>query len=86
MSPTQRGRIMFVYVLYSGRTGKRYIGYTADLEKRLKEHNAGRVKSTKSGVPWRLIAHKKYSFQSEARWIERSLKGSKKLLNKFLGL
>jgi putative endonuclease len=86
MSPTQRGRIMFVYVLYSGRTRKRYIGYTADLKKRLKEHNAGRVKSTKSGLPWRVIAYKKYSSRAEARWVERSLKRSKKLLDKFLGL
>jgi len=77
---------MFVYVLYSHHTRKRYIGYTTDLRKRLKEHNAGHVKSTKSGLPWRVIAYKKYSSRSEARWIERSLKRSKKLLDKFLGL
>jgi putative endonuclease len=77
---------MFVYVLYNGRTKKRYIGYTNDLRKRLKEHNAGRVKSTKSGVPWEVIAYKKYSSHSEARWIERSLKRSKELLDKFMGL
>jgi len=77
---------MFVYVLYSDRTGKRYIGYATDLKKRLKEHNAGGVKSTKSGLPWQVIAYKEYSSRSEARWVEMSLKRSKKLLNKFLGL
>jgi putative endonuclease len=50
---------MFVYVLYRDLTGRRYIGHTNDLNKKLKEHNAGRVKSTKTGLPWRIIAYKK---------------------------
>jgi putative endonuclease len=77
---------MFVYILYSDRTGKRYIGHTNDLDKRFKEHNAGRVKSTKAGLPWRMIAYKEYFSRSEARWVERSLKHSKIFLDKFLGL
>ncbi len=77
---------MFVYILYSDRTGKRYIGHTNDLDKRFKEHNAGRVKSTKAGLPWRMIAYKEYFSRSEARWVERSLKHSKNFLDKFLGL
>ena len=77
---------MVVYVLYSDSIGRRYIGHTSDLEKRIKEHNAGRVKSTKAGVPWRIIAHKRYSSRPNARWIERSLKRSRKKLHEFLGL
>jgi putative endonuclease len=77
---------MFVYVLYSDRAGKRYIGHTQDLNKRLKEHNGGCVKSTKAGLPWRVIAQKEYLSRSEARWVERSLKKSKEKLNMFLGL
>ena len=86
MSPTQRGRVMFVYVLKSDRTGKRYIGHTSDLERRLKEHNTGHVKSTKAGPPWTIVAYKKFSSRSEARWVERSLKNSKEKLSEFLGL
>jgi len=77
---------MFVYVLKSDRTRKRYIGHTNDLEKRLKEHNSGRVKSTKVDVPWSMVAYKKFFSRSEARWVERSLKNSKEKLSKFLGL
>jgi putative endonuclease len=77
---------MFVYVLYSDRIGRRYIGHTNNIDRRFKEHNAGRVKSTRAGVPWRIVASKKYLSRSEARWAERSLKNSKKMLNKFLGL
>jgi putative endonuclease len=77
---------MFVYVLQSERTGKRYIGQTHDLSRRLEKHNGGHVKSTKAGLPWRIIAHKEYLSRSEARWVERSLKKSKEKLNMFLGL
>jgi putative endonuclease len=77
---------MFVYVFKSDRTRKRYIGHTNDLERRLKEHNSGRVKSTKAGVPWSMVAYKKFFSRSEARWVERSLKNSKEKLSEFLGL
>lgn len=77
---------MFVYVLKSDRTGKRYIGHTSDLEGRLKDHNAGHVKSTKAGLPWTIVGYKKFSSRSEARWVERSLKNSKEKLSEFLGL
>lgn len=78
--------MIFVYVLRSDRTGKRYIGHTYDLDRRFKQHNTGRVKSTKVGRPWHLIACEEYSLRSKARWVERSLKRSKKSLNRFLGL
>jgi len=77
---------MFVYVLCSDRTARHYIGHTSNLDRRFKEHNAGRVKSTKAGLPWRMIAYKKYFSRSEPRRVERSLKHSKHFLNKFLGL
>ena len=78
--------MMFVYVIYSDHTGKRYTGYTNNLSRRLREHNAGYVKSTKAGVPWRILAHKKYDSRSEARWMERKLKRSKERRSEFLGL
>jgi len=39
--------MFYVYVL-KDKNGKRYVGYSADLQKRLKYHNFGKVKSTKS--------------------------------------
>jgi len=41
----------YVYVLQSKVDGRFYIGYTADLEKRLTSHNSGEVCSTKNRVP-----------------------------------
>jgi predicted GIY-YIG superfamily endonuclease len=48
----------FVYVLYSEKSGKFYIGSTADPEGRLKAHNAGRGGWTKSFRPWKRILPK----------------------------
>jgi len=41
-----------VYILFSSKTGKYYIGSTDNLEGRLKHHNAGSTSSTKSGAPF----------------------------------
>jgi putative endonuclease len=42
----------FVYILKSQKDGKYYYGSTSDLSKRLKSHNSGKVKSTKSRRPF----------------------------------
>ena len=66
----------FVYVLYSQKFDKKYVGMTADLEKRLAEHNAGFTKSTKPFVPWKVIYLEKFSFRSEARNREKYFKSA----------
>jgi len=38
----------YVYVLLSMRDKKFYVGYTDNLKNRLKQHNDGKVKSTKN--------------------------------------
>lgn len=64
----------FVYLLYSENLDRYYIGQTSNLMKRLAAHNAGYVRSTKSGRPWTLVGHETYESRSEARWRERQLK------------
>ena len=46
---------MFVYVLRSLRDGKRYIGITSDVHKRLAQHNHAKVASTKRRRPFVLV-------------------------------
>jgi putative endonuclease len=41
----------YIYILFSLKTNKYYIGSTDDLDRRLKHHNAGSTPSTKSGAP-----------------------------------
>ena len=52
-APNNR-KMFFTYILESTSTGRFYIGQTSDLEARLGRHNAGKNRSTKSGIPWRV--------------------------------
>jgi putative endonuclease len=45
----------YVYVLESQKSRHWYIGSTKDLQKRILRHNSGKNKSTKYGIPWKLI-------------------------------
>lgn len=74
--------MFYTYVLESLKDHKRYIGSTADVQKRLEMHNSGLVMSTKSRRPFKLIYYEEFATQSEARWRERSFKRSHDLLNR----
>ena len=41
----------YIYILFSLKTNKYYIGSTDDLVRRIKHHNAGSTPSTKGGAP-----------------------------------
>jgi putative endonuclease len=56
--------------------GKRYVGLTTDLSKRLDEHNQGRVTATKSRRPFVLTHHETCESLSDARTKERYFKTS----------
>jgi putative endonuclease len=45
----------FVYILQSDKDKQFYVGFTADLKKRIEQHNNGEVKSTKLRRPLKLI-------------------------------
>jgi putative endonuclease len=64
-----------VYVLRSESTGKRYIGQTANIVKRLEEHGSGLSRYTKGRGPWKLIYTEEFQTRAEAIKRERALKG-----------
>jgi putative endonuclease len=70
--------MFFVYILESRKTGKFYIGQTNNLELRVKRHNSGKVLSTRSGIPWRIVLYNEYNTRKEAITIERQMKSLKK--------
>ncbi|MBK6912191.1 MAG: GIY-YIG nuclease family protein [Ignavibacteriales bacterium] len=41
----------FVYILQSLKDNKRYIGSTNEIQRRVEEHNSGKVKSTRNRSP-----------------------------------
>jgi putative endonuclease len=56
----------FVYILKSQKTNTHYYGSTADINMRLKVHNEGKVRYTKSRRPWVLHYYEEFATRSEA--------------------
>lgn len=66
-----------IYIIKSLKTGRHYIGHSENLNKRLVAHNSGKVRSTKSGVPWKVVYTEEYLARSEAFKRELEIKSYK---------
>ncbi len=67
----------FVYVLESvSFPHKYYVGMSKDVSLRLKEHNRGKSKYTKSFMPWRLIYEEFAGDSIAARKLEKYYKST----------
>ena len=64
----------YVYVLKSQKSKKLYFGCTSDLKVRIIEHNKGLNRSTKHGIPWKLVYYEAFLSKSDATAREASLK------------
>lgn len=64
----------FIYILESLQDGKFYTGSTVDLKRRLEQHRSGKVKSTKSRLPVKLVYFEKLESELKARQREIFLK------------
>ena len=82
----------YVYVLISTKDGKFYTGFTEDLRKRFREHNDGKVNSTKGRGPFELIYYEASLDRTDAFAREKYLKSGmgkrylKNRLKRFLSL
>jgi putative endonuclease len=88
-NPTLISIIMYYfYTLQSQINDKLYKGTTNDLKKRVKEHNSGKVKSTKPYRPWKLIYYEAHRNKTLARKTEIFYKTGqgRRQLKKKLGL
>ena len=79
-----------IYVLYSEKDAKLYIGCTSNLEQRLKRHETGLVPSTRNRRPLVLIHKERFDNKGDAFARERFLKSlwgarfKKKILLQYL--
>ena len=68
----------FVYVLRSQSTGRRYVGQTDDLDRRVVEHNDSTTNPAKftsrQRGPWQVVYSEEYSTRADAMRRERWLK------------
>ena len=76
----------YVYVIQSKIDNDLYIGYTADLKRRLNDHNQGKNISTRKNRPWELIHYEAYKNIIDVKRRERYLKTSQgaRLLKRML--
>jgi putative endonuclease len=72
--------MFYTYILKSKKDNNLYIGSTTDLKRRFLEHNTGKVISTKSRAPFKLIYYEAYSAEEDARHREHNLKLRSKAL------
>lgn len=64
----------YVYILES-QNGKYYVGYTSDLERRMKKHQSGKGSKFVRGFGFsKLLYHEEYPTKSEALKREAELK------------
>jgi len=56
----------YVYILFSWKDRKLYVGESADVRRRLLDHNEGRVASTRNRRPFELIRVEEFATRYEA--------------------
>ena len=66
----------YIYILENPE-GKHYIGYTNNLEDRLKRHNTNQVRWTSKKGPWNIIYKEIYETRQEAYRREKQIKSYK---------
>lgn len=67
----------YVYIIKSKIRNWKYVGFCADLRKRFKEHNAGKVISTAKYRPFTVIYYEAFISEKDARIEEKFLKSGK---------
>lgn len=75
----------YIYILHLANN-QLYTGYTADLKRRLHEHQNGKSDFTSKHLPVKLIHYEAYALESDARRREHFLKTTegKRLLHQQL--
>ena len=64
----------WAYIIKSERYQQFYIGYTKNINQRLKSHNLGLSPYTKKYLPWKLVYIEGYANENDARDREIKLK------------
>jgi putative endonuclease len=68
-----------MYILYSVKLDKYYVGASTELRRRLYEHSIGHSKFTSLGVPWQLAYKEEFNTLQEAKKSELKIKKMKSL-------
>jgi len=64
----------FVYIIYSSKIDKYYIGFTSDINDRLAKHNRKSKGFSNAGRPWKLVYSERFVTKKEAMSREKQIK------------
>jgi putative endonuclease len=64
----------YVYVLKSVNFNKVYVGLTTNIDKRLIQHNSGKIKSNKAYTPFIVVYFETFKTREDARKKEKYFK------------
>jgi len=68
----------YLYILQSLKDNSFYVGSTKNLVNRLKQHNQGKSKYSKTKRPWKIVYHEVYNTYAQAFQREKQIKSYKK--------
>ncbi|MEG8945868.1 GIY-YIG nuclease family protein [Rosettibacter firmus] len=66
--------MFYAYILKSKKDGTYYYGSTNNLQKRIKYHNAGKIRYTKGHMPYEIHYYEMYETRKEAMRREKYFK------------
>ncbi|WP_029289132.1 GIY-YIG nuclease family protein [Pedobacter sp. R20-19] len=69
--------MFYAYILYSEVRSKYYVGYTSDLEERLKKHNTNHSGFTGHTGDWQIVWVQSFTEKSDAVKREKQIKSWK---------
>ncbi len=69
--------MFYTYIIYSEVKDSYYTGYTKNLELRIERHNDDWSRSTKGGIPWKLVYYEAFKSKSKAIKREKDIKKKK---------
>ena len=69
--------MIYAYILKSLKDGGYYVGISKNVVERLRKHNSGSVRSTKSRRPFEVVLSEQYDSYTSARAREKELKAYK---------
>ena len=74
--------MFWMYIIYSNKLDRYYVGYTADLDTRLAEHNNGISTFTSKAADWKLLYTEDFETREQAH--KRELEIKKKKSRKYI--
>jgi putative endonuclease len=69
--------MFYIYIIYSAKLDRYYVGYTADIEVRIVQHNSGLSSYTSKANDWKLVYKEQFTTREEAHKRELALKTKK---------